>query len=82
MPLDLNVTFTLPEYRRQGAGDMFMERGLMKADQMGLETWIDSTPIGEKFYERHGFVNVRDKISQLRMENPRWRQSFSRFEAL
>lgn len=42
---------------------MFMEWGIMKADQMRLETWIDSTPIGEKLYEAHGFVNVRDKDS-------------------
>ena len=43
---------------------------------MGLETWIDSTPLGEGLYKKHGFVSVREKDVQPRMENPSedWKQ--------
>lgn len=35
----------------------------------------------EKLYEAHGFVSVRDKDSQLRMENPseEWKQMETEF---
>ena len=73
---DLNVAFTHPEHRRQGAGNMLMEWGTKKADEMGLETWVDATPSGEELYKKHSFVIVRFKDLQPRMENPSedWKQ--------
>ena len=55
---------------------MFTEWGTKKADEMGLETWVDSTPLGEGLYKKHGFVNIREKDLQPRMENPSedWKQ--------
>ena len=55
---------------------MLMEWGTKNADEMGLETWVDSTPSGEELYKKHSFVNVRLKDLQPRMENPSedWKQ--------
>lgn len=55
---DLSVIFTHPDYRRQGAGDMIMEWGVKKADELGFEMWLDSTSNGIPFYRKHGFAVV------------------------
>lgn len=38
-----------------------MRWGTEKADEMGLEAWLDSTDIGLNVYEKYGFIRVSDR---------------------
>ncbi|KUJ19902.1 uncharacterized protein LY89DRAFT_772535 [Mollisia scopiformis] len=51
----LNIIYTHPEYRRKGIADMVMDWGIKKADEMGVEMWLDATIYSLPFYEKHGF---------------------------
>jgi len=58
--LYLNIIYTHPDYRRQGAGDMIMDWGIKKAEEMGVEMWLDATIYGIPLYKKHGFVVVNE----------------------
>ncbi|KAJ5802083.1 uncharacterized protein N7503_004533 [Penicillium pulvis] len=53
--MTLGSCFTVPEYRRKGIAYMLMEWGLEKADEGGLDVWIEAAPDAVPFYERCGF---------------------------
>ncbi|KAL5040809.1 hypothetical protein BDW71DRAFT_33489 [Aspergillus fruticulosus] len=54
----LHIAFTLPSYRGQGLGRMFMEWGVRMADERGLEAWLDASDMGAPLYEKFGFRRV------------------------
>lgn len=54
----LGTFFTIPEYRRRGIGHTLMEWGLKRADEKGLEVWIEAVPPAVPFYEAYGFVQM------------------------
>ncbi|CAM1509636.1 Fc.00g033750.m01.CDS01 [Cosmosporella sp. VM-42] len=56
--LYLNIIYTHPDYRRQGVADLIMAWGKKKADEMGVETWLDATEYGVPVYKKHGFIVV------------------------
>ncbi|KAK8879676.1 acyl-CoA N-acyltransferase [Apiospora arundinis] len=41
--------------RRQGVGQQFMNWGMKKADELGFDFYLDSTPYGRPLYEANGF---------------------------
>ncbi|KAK5993516.1 hypothetical protein PT974_06948 [Cladobotryum mycophilum] len=53
----LELCFTHPDHRRRGVGRMLMEWGIQKADDKGLETYIDATDIGRQLYRPWGFID-------------------------
>ena len=53
---DLNMCFVHPGFRRRGIGKLLLQWGLVKADERGLETYIDATESGRPLYEGLGFV--------------------------
>ncbi|KAK2750410.1 hypothetical protein FQN57_003890 [Myotisia sp. PD_48] len=57
----LHVAFTVPSYRRKGVADMFLKWGTRKADEMGVECWLDATDAGCRPYQRHGFISIADR---------------------
>lgn len=44
----------LPLHQRKGIGQAIMDWGLRRADELGLETYIEATAAGRKLYERCG----------------------------
>ena len=54
----INICYVLPSRRHEGIGNLMIEWGLKKADEMGVETWVESTQDGKDFYKRHGFTHV------------------------
>ncbi|KAL4959308.1 putative GNAT family acetyltransferase [Aspergillus stella-maris] len=54
----LNIAFTLPPYRRQGLATLFMDWGLQRADERGLEAWLDASEFGAPLYEKYGFRKI------------------------
>ncbi|EEU33988.1 uncharacterized protein NECHADRAFT_55801 [Fusarium vanettenii 77-13-4] len=56
--LYLNIIYTHPDFRRQGVADLIMDWGKQKADEMGVEMWLDATKYGVPVYKKHGFTIV------------------------
>ncbi|KAL4925688.1 putative GNAT family acetyltransferase [Aspergillus undulatus] len=54
----LHIAFTHPTHRGMGLSTLFMEWGLRRADEKGLQTWLDASEFGRPVYERWGFTNV------------------------
>jgi GNAT superfamily N-acetyltransferase len=57
--LMLNSLATHPEHHRRGAGGILLDWGLQKADQEGLETYLNASMVGRKMYEATGFELVK-----------------------
>jgi len=53
----LNISFTVPEWRRHGAGNLMMEWGVKEADRMGLESFVEASAEGKCLYEKWGFLH-------------------------
>ncbi|TVY18265.1 hypothetical protein LARI1_G005073 [Lachnellula arida] len=66
----LNIIFTLPAYRRQGAADLIMDWGTKKAKEMGVEMWLDATIYGIPLYKKHGFVVVSENSLDPKSDKP------------
>ncbi|KAJ5174799.1 uncharacterized protein N7482_000676 [Penicillium canariense] len=64
----LGSFFTLPEYRQRGIGHLLMQWGLQKADEKGIDTWIEAAPPAVPFYQRHGFI--QKEVTQLQPQRP------------
>ncbi|KAJ5390529.1 GNAT family acetyltransferase [Penicillium cataractarum] len=64
----LGSFFTLPEYRKLGIGHLLMQWGLEKADEKGLDVWIEAAPPAVPFYERHGFI--QKEVTHLQPRQP------------
>jgi predicted N-acetyltransferase YhbS len=56
----ISYCFVDPSFRHQGAGSVMMKWGLEQADAKGMESFVESTEDGEKFYAAHGFETLHD----------------------
>ncbi|KAJ5097716.1 GNAT family acetyltransferase [Penicillium angulare] len=57
--MSLGSFFTAPRHRKKGLGNLLMEWGVERADEMGLDIWIEAVPSAVPFYERHGFSQLK-----------------------
>ncbi|KAI1109205.1 hypothetical protein F5Y14DRAFT_458482 [Nemania sp. NC0429] len=58
----LFIIFTRPDYRHKGVAQQFMSWGVNKADQLGVEMFLDATPMGKPLYEANNFVLIKENI--------------------
>lgn len=56
----LNMLFTNPKHHRRGAGAMLLKSFVEKADQLGLECYLESSIEGRPLYERFGFQVLKE----------------------
>lgn len=54
----LNLCFTHPNFRRRGAAAMMVQWGIKKADELGLECFLTSTPLGTPVYQKAQYIIV------------------------
>jgi hypothetical protein len=54
-----NLT-THPDHCRRGAGTMLVKWGTDKADELGLECYLEGSSQGRPLYEKHGYQPVRE----------------------
>ncbi|MCJ1465021.1 hypothetical protein MMC07_003636 [Pseudocyphellaria aurata] len=66
----LNMCFVHPDHRRRGAGHLLVEWGIKKADEMGVELFVESTDDGKPLYDRHGLVTMNEMILKPSKPNP------------
>ncbi|KAK1811872.1 hypothetical protein LTR12_013770 [Friedmanniomyces endolithicus] len=52
---DLEMLATDPKYQGQGAGSQLMRWGLERADQEGVEAYLEASPDAVRLYEHFGF---------------------------
>jgi GNAT superfamily N-acetyltransferase len=62
----LDTLVTLPQHERRGAGSMLVHWGCEKADDAGVEAYLEASPMGAPMYARHGFEEVRPVELDLR----------------
>ncbi|KAI0469303.1 acyl-CoA N-acyltransferase [Xylaria cf. heliscus] len=74
--LYLFIVFTHPDCRRKGVGQQFMNWGMKKADELGFDFYLDSTPYGRPLYEANKFFNIPENVNIPTMDNPdkKWRE--------
>lgn len=74
---DLFNVFTHPDYRRRGVGQQVMDWGMKKADELGLEFFLDATPPGRPLYEANGFIYAEENVTAPTTDNPdeRWKET-------
>ena len=64
------MIFTSPAYRRRGVAQQFLSWGMNKADEMGVEMFVDASPVGKPLYEANNFVCLKEHIVAPRTETP------------
>jgi GNAT superfamily N-acetyltransferase len=62
----LDTLVTLPRHERKGAGSSLVRWGCEKADEAGVEAYLEASPMGAPMYARHGFVAVDEFEVDLR----------------
>lgn len=62
----LDTCVTLPQHERKGAGSMLVRWGCERADEAGVEAYLEASRIGAPVYARHGFEAVKDVELDLR----------------
>ncbi|KAF2815720.1 acyl-CoA N-acyltransferase [Mytilinidion resinicola] len=68
--LELDQLIVDPEHRRKGIGRMLINWGVKKADEMGVETVIESVPYAVPAYEHCGFECVEEVPLDFAIPNP------------
>ncbi|KAI1875933.1 uncharacterized protein JN550_001429 [Neoarthrinium moseri] len=73
----LFILFTHPNYRRQGAAQQCLNWGMNKADEMGVEMFLDSTPVGKPLYEANKFHVIEKTVIIPQVDNPdeKWKEA-------
>lgn len=66
----LNICFVHPEHRRRGAASKLVEWGTNTADELGVESFVESTEDGRPLYLRHGFHVTNEFDLAPKKENP------------
>jgi GNAT superfamily N-acetyltransferase len=72
----LHICFVHPFHRGRGVGALLMSWGVKKADEMRVESFLESTLIGKHLYEKFGFVVVTTEEAQTDSKDAseKWRQ--------
>lgn len=68
--VDLGMCFTDINYRRQGVAGMLMEWGINKADELGVECFLESTSIAVPLYQRFEYLIIDENEITAPIPNP------------
>ncbi|KAH9830691.1 GNAT family acetyltransferase like protein [Teratosphaeria destructans] len=59
--VSLDILAIDPAYQRRGVGGALVRWGTDKADELGVETVVESSVFGKGLYEKHGFEFVKQQ---------------------
>jgi hypothetical protein len=62
----LDTLVTLAQHERRGAGSMLVRWGCDRADEAGVQAYLEASPVGAPMYARHGFVALPEIELDLR----------------
>jgi len=57
--------FTDPKHQRRGVGTKLLKWGLERADEMGVEIFLEATQFGLHMYEQNGFQVTQHIVVQV-----------------
>ncbi|KAI1084206.1 hypothetical protein F5B20DRAFT_524032 [Whalleya microplaca] len=66
----ISYCFVGSMHRNRGAASLMLKWGLEKADDLGLDTFVESTEVARRTYEKHGFNVIGDLDMDAHLENP------------
>ncbi|KAI0896465.1 hypothetical protein F4806DRAFT_464652 [Annulohypoxylon nitens] len=74
--IELEQLVVHPDHRKRGAGKLLVDWGVQKADELGLETCVESVPFAVPIYEKYGFGNLDELKPDLSVPNPsaKWKE--------
>lgn len=58
--VSLDILTVDPAHQRKKVGDALVRWGTKRADELGFEAVVESSPFGKGLYQKHGFVWVKD----------------------
>lgn len=58
----LEMLATHPNHQRRGAGSLLMQWAVDKADELGLDAFIEASPAGRHLYSRYGFETISESL--------------------
>ncbi|KAF6818931.1 GNAT family protein [Colletotrichum sojae] len=61
----LNILFTVKKHRRRGAASLIMDWGMERADRLGLDVYIEATPLGRILYEKYGLEVIEHRSFEV-----------------
>ncbi|KZZ90681.1 Acyl-CoA N-acyltransferase [Ascosphaera apis ARSEF 7405] len=53
----LHLAFTASEHRRKGVASKYLQWGVDKADELGLESYLEASTLGAPAYRKFGFID-------------------------
>lgn len=62
----LDTLVTRPDHHRRGAGGMLVQWGCEKADELGVEAFLEASVMGQPLYAKYGFEPVKETSIDLR----------------
>lgn len=62
----LDTLVTLSEHHRRGAGSLLLNWGRERADEAGVEMYLEASPMGQPLYARYGFEPLGPLVVDLR----------------
>ncbi len=48
----------IPSHRRLGIGSLLMAAGVSRADELGVECWMEASDMGKPLYEKYDFRSL------------------------
>ncbi|KAI4858488.1 hypothetical protein F4820DRAFT_442376 [Hypoxylon rubiginosum] len=66
----ISYCFVHSAHRNRGAASLMLKWGTVKADELGLEAFVESTDIARRTYEKHGFYVIDDLNMDAHVDNP------------
>ncbi|KAF3057435.1 Acyl-CoA N-acyltransferases (Nat) [Daldinia childiae] len=66
----ISLCFVHSAHRKRGAASLMLEWGTQKADELGLESFVESTEMARRTYEKQGFYVIGDFYLDAQEENP------------
>ena len=66
----LALCFVHPEHRRRGAASLLVGWGTKKADELGIEAFVEATDDGKPCYEALGFIYMNTFYLESARRNP------------
>ncbi|KAI1367999.1 hypothetical protein F5Y08DRAFT_20028 [Xylaria arbuscula] len=66
----LFIIFTVPSYRCKGVAQKFMSWGMDKADELGVEMFLDAGKLGMPLYEANQFICLKENVIAPETDTP------------
>ena len=68
MSADLEIVGTSPKFQRKGAGSELLQYGCERADEQGVEAFLEAAPDALPLYQKFGFRTAASMHTTIKFE--------------